>query len=203
MLEEMGFPCSTRPKLNCVVVGDDEGHLEEAVRATKDHGGTFVLAGGLTMDGVQAERTLAAAGRFDPKLEPAWRQFYHWEASGKPSYGPSRSYMARVGKLVRALCERHGLADRMPRYIPPGPLGINKRIAERLFLKTYDLELEEANDYRIWAYRKAAWAVDELPESVAEIYAAEGEEGLRGIEGVGKSIAGEMGRWLEKEGKRI
>jgi DNA repair photolyase len=32
-------------------VGDDEGHLNEAVRATKDHGGSFVLSGGLTMEG--------------------------------------------------------------------------------------------------------------------------------------------------------
>jgi len=40
----------------------------------------------------------------------------------------------------------------MPRYVAPGPLAVNKRIAERLF-KTYDLELKEAQGYRIWAYR--------------------------------------------------
>jgi hypothetical protein len=44
----------------------------------------------------------------------------------------------------------------MPRYIAPGPLAANKRIAERLFLRPYDLELEQADDHRIWAYRKAA-----------------------------------------------
>jgi len=32
-------------------VGDDEGHLDGIVRATQDHGGSFVLSGGLTMDG--------------------------------------------------------------------------------------------------------------------------------------------------------
>jgi hypothetical protein len=69
--------------------------------------------------------------------------------------------------LLRELCARHGLLDRMPRYVAPGPLAANKRIAERLFLRTYDLELEEAQDYSIWAYRKAAWAVDEWPESIA------------------------------------
>ena len=44
----------------------------------------------------------------------------------------------------------------MPSYIEPGPLAASKRIAERLFLKTYDLELEETKSYHIWAYRKAA-----------------------------------------------
>ena len=117
-------------------VGDDERHLEDAVRATKEHGGSFVMAGGLTMDGVQAERTLEAARRFDPTLEARWRQFYRWPVGGKPSYSPPGAYNARLGLKVRELCARHGLLDRMPRYIAPGPLAVNKRIAEKLFLKT-------------------------------------------------------------------
>ena len=98
--------------------------------------------------------------------------------------------------LLRALCARHGLLDRMPRYIPPGPLAVNKRIAEQLFLKTYGLELAEADDYRIWAYRKAAWTMDEWPASVAEIYRARGEEGLRELPGIGNTMAREIGAWL-------
>ena len=181
-------------------VGDDEAHLEDLIRATKDHGGSFVLAGGLTMDGVQAERTLAAALRLDPALEPRWRELYGWKPDGKPNYSPPKAYNARLGLLVRELCARHGLLDRMPRYIAPGPLAVNKRVAERLFLKTYDLELEQAQDYRIWAYRKAAWTVDEWPESVAEIYEARGEAGLRELPGIGKSLAGQIAGWLGEEG---
>jgi DNA repair photolyase len=177
-------------------VGDTEGHLEDMVRATVDHGGSFVLGGGLTMDGVQAQRSLAAARRLDPALEDRWRELYGWEVGGKPNYGPPRAYNARLGLLLRELCARHGLLDRMPRYVAAGPLAANKRIAERLFLKTYDLELEEAEDYRIWAYRKAAWAVDECPESVAEIYQARGQAGLRELPGVGKRIAGQIAAWL-------
>jgi DNA polymerase/3'-5' exonuclease PolX len=87
----------------------------------------------------------------------------------------------------------------MPRYIAPGPLAVNKRIAERLFLKTYDLELEQAQGYRIWAYRKAAWTVDEWPESVAETYEARGEPGLRELPGIGRSIAAQIAGWLREE----
>jgi hypothetical protein len=178
-------------------VGDDGAHLGDVVRATRDHGGSFVLGGALTMDSVQAERSLAAAQRLDAALEVRWRELYNWEAGGKPSYGPPQAYNARLGLAIRELCARHGLLDRMPRYIAPGPLAVNKRIAERLFLKTYDLELEQAADYRIWAYRKAAWTVDEWPKSVAEVHAVRGEAGLRELPGIGKSLAGEMARWLQ------
>jgi hypothetical protein len=180
-------------------VGDRKGHLEELIRATKDHGGTCILAGGLTMDGIQAERTLAAACRFDPSLEVRWREFYNWKPDGKPNYGPPRTYNAQLGLLVRELCGHHGLLDRMPRYIPPGPMGINKRIAEKLFLRTYDLELEQASDQRIWAYRRAAWTVDELPESIENIFKTQGETGLRALPRIGTRLAGLISRWLQEE----
>ena len=180
-------------------VGDDEGHLEDAVRAVKGHGGTFVMAGGLTMDGVQADRTLKAARRLDPALEPRWRDLYKWKGGEKPTYGPPKAYNARLGLLVRELCARHGLMDRMPRYVAPGPLAVNRRIAERLFLKTYDLELEQAKDYRVWAYRKAAWAVDESPDSIGALYEARGEAGLRELPGIGKSLAAQIAGWLKED----
>ena len=183
-------------------VGDDEAHLEDVVRAVKDHGGVFVLGGGLTMAGVQARRTLEAFRLFDPALETRVRELYAWDAGGKPEYGPPGAYNARLGLLIRELCARHGILDRMPRYIAPGPLAVNKRIAERLFLKTYDLELEQAKEYRLWAYRKAAWTVDELPESMADIYEAKGEAGLRELPGIGKKLAGQIAGWLQEMSER-
>jgi len=181
------------------LIGDDDRRLEDVVIATRHHGGSFVMAGGLTMDGVQAEHTLEAARRFDPALEAGWRELYKWPVGGRPIYSPPRFYSARLGLKVRELCARHNLLDRMPRYIAPGPLAINKRIAERLFLKVYDLELEQAEDYRMWAYRKAAWTVDEWQESLAEIYTGQGKVGLQKLPGIGNSLAGEIARWLAEE----
>jgi DNA repair photolyase len=179
-------------------VGDGKHHLENVVRATRDHGGSFVLGGGLTMDGVQATRTLDAVRRFDPALEAQWRKLYAWEENGKPSYGPPKAYNARLGLLIRELCDRHALMDRMPRYIPPGLLAVNKHIAERLFFRTYDLELEQAENSRIWAYRRAAWTVDELPEDIAGIYLAHGQAGLRELPGIGINLAGLIASWLRE-----
>ena len=181
------------------IVGDDAKHLDDVIRATKEHGGSFVMAGGLTMDGVQADRTLEAARRHDPALEALWRELYKWPVGGKPSFGPPGAYNSRLGLTVRELCARHGLLDRMPRYIAPGPLAVNTRIAERLFLATYDLELEQASGYRIWAYRKAAWTVDELPQSIAAIYHSSGEEGLRGLPAIGRTLASQIATWLREE----
>ncbi|MGB7539684.1 MAG: helix-hairpin-helix domain-containing protein [Anaerolineales bacterium] len=178
------------------VVGDDDAHLEAAVRAAKDHGASFVLAAGLTMDGAQAGRTLDAAKRLDPALEAPWRKMYGWAEGGTPNYGPPPAYSLRLARKVRELCDRNGLRDRIPRYTGAGPLAVNKQIAERLFLKIHDLELEPAAEQRIWTYRKAAWAVDECPESVAVIHASMGERGLRALSGIDPGIAKEIGEWL-------
>jgi DNA repair photolyase len=181
-------------------LGDDERHLEEVVQATRQNGGRFVMAGGLTMAGVQADHTLAAACSIDPGLGTKLRQMYRWSPGGQPSYGPPVGYSARLGRTVRELCARHGLADRVPRYVAPGPLAVNKRIAERLFLKTYDLELEQAASYRVWAYRKAAWTVDELPESILGIWQEHGESGLSSLPSVGKGLARQIAGWLTELG---
>ena len=185
-------------------VGDDEGHLEDMVRATVDHGGTCVLGGGLTMGGAQAEWTLEAVKRLDPNWESRWREFYNWESGGKPQHSPPPAFNSRIGLSLRALCDRHGLLDRMPRYIAPGPLALNKRIAERLFLRTYDLELEGASNSRIWAYRRAAWTVDEHPENIGTLYHNLGEDGLRELPTIGKRLAGLIASWIrELEGTSV
>lgn len=198
-LAEAGICVGTALMPALPLVNDDRRDLEEVIRATADHGGTFVLGGGLTMDGVQAERTLEAYERYAPQWVSKVRDLYRWEPGGDPSYGPPRTYGAQLGRTIRELCERHGLRHRLPRHIPPTPLAANKRIAERLFLRTYDLELEEASERRIWAYRKAAWTVDEWPSSVAEVFAQDGVTGLRQLPNIGKSLAGQIAGWLEAE----
>ncbi|NPV86723.1 MAG: hypothetical protein HPY45_12030 [Anaerolineae bacterium] len=178
------------------VVGDDRPHLEDAIRAFKDHGGRFVLAGGLSMAGVQARRSLEAAKKVSAASESAWRKLYHWHAGGEPSYGAPRFYTVQLGRLVRELCQKHGMNDRIPRYIGRGVLAVNKYVAEKLFLKMYELELEQQPSYRVWAYRKAAWSVDELPQSLTDIYQAHGIAGLMERSDIGRSIAEEIAAWV-------
>ncbi|MBM3135559.1 MAG: hypothetical protein FJZ89_09830 [Chloroflexi bacterium] len=175
------------------VVADDDKHLEEVIVATREHGGRFVLVGGLTMSGPQAARVWGVLDRHFPQARPTYEQLYAGHA-----YGPAGSYSADLARRVRALCAKHGLADRMPRWIEPGPRGVNRWLAERLFNKTYDLELECADERRLWAYRRAAWTVDEWPTSLAELYASQGLAGLLALPGIGERLARLIAGWLEE-----
>ena len=53
------------------------------------------------------------------------------------------------------------------------------------------------NKNEIWAYRKAAWTIDELDRDIEEVYAAQGIEGLLAIPNIGKELAGEIAAVLK------
>ena len=127
-----------------------------------------------------------------PEALPLYSQLYGSGFEPRGGYGP------KLLRRVREICAQSGMSDRMSRPVLPGdPLGLNKRIAERLFLRTYDLFLEEAENYRQWAYRKAAWAVDETEQDVGAIYRQQGRKGLESIKGIGKRLSGEIEDWLQ------
>jgi DNA polymerase/3'-5' exonuclease PolX len=94
---------------------------------------------------------------------------------------------------VAELGQKYGISDRMPRPIIPGEkLAVNKRIAEQLANKAYRLELAGESSYRIWADRKAAWALDDLDQDVRLIYERMGVKGLESILSIGKKLAREV-----------
>jgi len=170
---------------------DMEENLEAVVRETGENGGTFVLAGGLTMSGAQATRYMRTIEEHYPRLVDDYKRIYDG------GYSPKTSYYGPKGRRVKELCGKYGIADRMPRYIQPSELATNKRIAEKLFNEAYYMEIEGKEPYRIWAYRRAAWTIDELEEDVKIIYQKTGIEGLRTIQGVGKAISERIAHELE------
>ncbi|UCH50844.1 MAG: hypothetical protein JSV54_07475 [Chloroflexota bacterium] len=176
-------------------ISDTDTDLEAVVKMTREYGGKFVLAGGLTLSGYQKDRYLNLLAKNYPELIPKYDQLY------RGNYGPSGTYWVQIASKVRELCHKYGIKDRIPRWIPPGHLATNKMIAERLFLKVHDLELAMENRYKIWAYRKAAWAVDELDRGIEEIYTAQGIEGLSAITNIGKQLAGEIETMLKGQQK--
>ena len=62
------------------------------------------------------------------------------------------------------------------------------------------MEMDCTSRYKIWAYRKAEWTLEDQKESVAEIYAKKGRAGLENLKGVGKSLADEIAHQLEEGG---
>jgi DNA polymerase/3'-5' exonuclease PolX len=81
----------------------------------------------------------------------------------------------------------------MPRPIIPGDKrALNRRIVEWLANKVYTLELENAPGYRVWSYRKAAWAVEDLEQDIGLIYRTLGFKGLQGIPNIGEKLGREI-----------
>ncbi len=96
-----------------------------------------------------------------------------------------------IGRRIRTLCEQYGISDRMPRPIIPGDKrALNKRFVEVLADRCNWLELDNAPGQRVWAYRKAAWAIEDVEVDIGLIYRQMGRKGLEGIENVGPRLAG-------------
>ena len=166
-------------------VCDDEANLDAVVRWTGDHGGSFVLAGGLTLADQQRSYFLGVLGERFPDLVSEYERLY---PSG--SYAPAGYDHRRLGRRVRELCEQHGLTDRIPRPILPADKRAgNKRIVEHLANRLYAMDLDGEASQRVWAHRKAAWAIEDLEQEVGLVYRTMGLRGLESIEGIGPSMA--------------
>lgn len=173
-------------------VCDSDENLAAVVRATAAHGGQFVLAGGLTLADQQRDYFFGVLRARFPDLVGLYERLY---PAG--SYGAAGQSWPATGRKIRELCQQAGIADRMPRPIIPGEQrGLNKRIVERLANRAYDLELAEAPQPRIWAYRKAAWAVEDTEQNLGLVYRTMGRRGLESIRDVGPEMAGEVERLL-------
>jgi hypothetical protein len=164
---------------------DADANLEAVVRWTADHGGRFVLAGGLTLADQQREYFFDVLDERFPDLAARYRRLYPSE-----SYGPTRNNWRPIGLRLRELCEQHGISDRMPRPVIPGDgRASNKRVVEALANQCYWLELDNAPNHRVWAYRKAAWAIEDLEQDLDLVYQQMGRKGLESIPNVGPGLA--------------
>ncbi len=186
---------------------DTDENLESIIKWTADHGGSFVLASGLTLSDQQRTFFFNVLAERFPDLLPAYERHY---PDGK-SYGAVGDSWRRMAFKIHELCEKHGIKDRMPRPIIPGDkFATNKRIVEILADKLYVMELERAHKSRLWDYRKAAWAVEDLQQDIKLIYRTMGLKGIEGIENVGtkmgKTVEGILNELMKEpppEGRRV
>ncbi|MGR9091427.1 MAG: helix-hairpin-helix domain-containing protein [Gammaproteobacteria bacterium] len=81
----------------------------------------------------------------------------------------------------------------------------NRYVAEKLLEMADLLALQQANPYRVAAYRRAAETVENLPGDLRQLLEREGPEGLCRLPHVGSGIAGaiteilERGQWSQLE----
>jgi DNA repair photolyase len=173
---------------------DDDANLEAVVRWTAAHGGSFVLAGGLTLADQQREYFFDVLRERLPDSLDSYQRLYPPE-----SYAASGYDHRQIGRRVAEVCRQHGISDRIPRPILPGDRrAINKRVVEVLAERVYRMDLEEEPASRVWAYRKAAWAIEDLEQNLGLVYRTMGKRGLEAIPAVGPSLAAEVERILQQ-----
>ena len=74
----------------------------------------------------------------------------------------------------------------------------NKEIARRFYQLATLMEIRGDDPFRLRSYRNAAEAIEVWPTPLKQIAEQEGSEGLQGIPGVGKAIAGKVIELLAK-----
>ncbi len=163
---------------------DTEDHIEKVVKKTKESGGKYVLEGGLTLAGQCKTYFYQALAAFDSQLIPKYDELY-----SNPKHITQE--IARIHNIVAENCQKQGLTPYIPRAVGfyPKEQQINRKIAEKFYLEAREMQLSGAGGYREWAYRKAAWALDDLVRSVEDIFCHKGLEGLKAIQGIGDSLA--------------
>jgi DNA repair photolyase len=174
---------------------DVDLNLQTLAKWTSGHGGRFILGGGLTLADQQKEFFMSVLRKNLPDLLSIYTRLY---PAG--SYSQAKSWR-QTGLRIRNYCQQEGISDRMPRpVIPVEKRSLNKRIVEQFANQCYSMELENASNQRVWAYRKAAWAIEDLEQDVGLIYRQMGLRGLESIPNISHQLAKEIEMLLISEG---
>ncbi len=169
---------------------DDSSNLESVVQWTADHGGTFLIASGLTLADQQKDYFFDILLKRFPDLLVLYKRLYP-----PKSYGQVGDRWRETALRIREACVKYGISDRVPRPIIPGEKRArNKRVVELLATRLYEMELNAEPEHQLWNYRKAAWAIEDMPEDISLVYRTFGLKGVENIPDVGQ----EMGRTVEK-----
>jgi len=177
---------------------DDDTNLEAVIAWTAGHGGKFVLPSSLTLADQQKSYFFEVLREGFPDLLSLYHRLYP-----PASYAPRDYPWHRIALRIRELCAKYGISDRIPRPIIPGDKRtLNKRIVERLAAKVYEMEIHQEPGYRIWAYRKAAWAIEDLEQDIGLIYQTMGLKGLKNIPNVGPLLGEKIEKMLVETNQR-
>ncbi len=197
-LTEAGITCGTIFMPVLPFIYDKESMIEAVIKKTKEYGGQYVLEGGLSLHGGCKTNFYKALDKFDPALATKYNRLY-----GEPDLLIQQN--KRVHKSVLEYCQKYGILSHIPRPVKiyPEELQINKKIAEIFYLEARELQISGQDSYREWAYRKAAWAIDNLKKGLQTTFREKGIDGLLEIKGIGKNIAKHIGDYLETIATRV
>jgi DNA repair photolyase len=172
---------------------DSQEDIDLVVKKTRDAGGQYALDAGLTLWGACKPFFYKYLKTYDTSLIEKYDRL-HTDNIVYTEYCP------RIHNYVRESCRRHGIANDIPREVRffPSHVQQNKRIAGELFATARELMVQGESRYREFAFRRAAWAIDEMTEDILSLYENNGINGLKTIPGVGEKLAVEIEKIIQQ-----
>ena len=146
-----------------------------------------MLAGGLTLADQQRDYFFDVLRERFPDLLPLYQRLYPPAATARCAVAMAAALACRSGSCAsrHGICRPHAAADhsrRQARAEQAGGRGAGQPV--------YAMELDGAPGQRVWAYRKAAWAIEDLEQDIGLVYRQMGRKGLQSIENVGPAAGG-------------
>lgn len=171
---------------------DTEENIEGVIRNTKENGGKYILDGGLTLNGYCKTFFFKYLEKYDSSLIEKYERIF----SNDNLYSQIN---VKIHKTVKRYCDKYNIQNFVSRPVSffAKHIQSNKKISEKLYLKAREIQLGGGDKYKEWAYRKAAWEIDELELDIKTIFEKQGIDGLMKIKGVGMSIAIEIEKSLK------
>ncbi|MBU1119154.1 hypothetical protein KKH43_04700 [Patescibacteria group bacterium] len=162
---------------------DNEENIEAVCRATRNAGGSFIVASFLTLEHEQKDRFYNILRKNFPDVLDNYIHLYGDKIS------PKISYMEETYSMVNGYASKYGLATHMPRYITPDSFESNKRVSEYLYNRSVSRAYKKRGRQLAMGYRKAAQTVDALSYDICDVFDTMGTKGLLKIPGINAKIA--------------
>ena len=158
---------------------DGPENIEEVIKRASECAQYILIGAAMTLRSNQRIRFFELLKTNFPELVEKYKNLYGEKEN------PPQDYIVRLNGLAFEFCKKYGIKN----YIEPPsferPLKENFDVANHLLLIAFFKEFKSANPYSAWAYHRASQNIENLDESIKEIY-KKGE--LKKIQGVGKSI---------------
>lgn len=158
-------------------LSDSLEQLTRTIRAAKEHGAQFLMAGGLTLRDRQKEHYLQVLHDFKPELATSTRKLYP-----TPNGSPSVAYLRDVNRMALQICQELNMPIRIPHHLFKGRIDRGHEVA--LILMHLAL-FRELRGLRGQPFRSAALALQRAPETVDVLV---NQNRLREVPGVGPVI---------------
>ena len=175
-------------------IGDTEENIKQIVQKSKEIQAEFVIPGGLTLKpGRNKQEFLTVVQKNFPDL----LQFYQELYSNNSKYGnPSSKFKDIINacKLGHEYCQKFGIPDRVPRYLPAGVPHTNFLVSTILHNLAYYLQWVEEKYWRsVKPFTEAANAIEGLSRDISEMAAGE----LKKILNLSKTVYSVVAEVLE------